>query len=201
MALREFTTADGRAWRAWDILPEQLDERTRAEDYLQGFLDGWLVFESADGSEKCRLYPIPRGWATASEEELRRFLGQAQSLRPEERAGRSGIDAPPPTPKARTARPGMRTFRYPGGRYWSVHEWLADVPGPADRPAERHVVLRFTSGARRLDLVAFPHGWVDYTDDQLADLLYLAFPRDAARHNPSSHARRRGDARPESGRT
>ena len=190
MALREFTNEDGREWRAWDILPEQLDHRTRAEDYLQGFLDGWLVFESKDGRDKCRLYPIPANWATRDEEELRLLLRASKPVRGElhGRGSSDGGEAPS------TARGEIvRTFEYPGGRNWTVREWLLETSGEESEMADRPVVLRFTAEGRSLDLLAFPRGWADYTESQLADLLYVAFPRDPASRNPTRYARRRGD--------
>ena len=51
MALREFRDESGREWRAWDITAEKLHPSTRAENHLQGVLEGWLVFEAVDGSE------------------------------------------------------------------------------------------------------------------------------------------------------
>ena len=191
MALREFTAEDGRAWRTWDILPDQLDHRTRAEDYLQGFLDGWLVFESKDGRDKCRLYPIPANWVTRSEEELRLLLRAAEPVRGERLHPSADDSAVPGTPTA--PRESVRTFRYPGGRFWTVREWLVEESDQEGETQTRRVVLRFAAGARRLDLLAFPRNWEKYTDKQLADLLYIGFPRDASRPNPTTKARRRGD--------
>ena len=59
MPLREFTDRSGEEWKVWDITPERLHPSTRVGDYLQGFVDGWLVFETADGGDKRRLYPLP----------------------------------------------------------------------------------------------------------------------------------------------
>lgn len=191
MALREFTTQDGRAWRAWDILPEQLDDRTRAEDFLQGFLDGWLVFESNDGRDKCRLYPIPANWVSRSDEELRLLLRAAEPVRGDRPPHSSAGSGMMPTSPS-TASENIRTFRYPGGRFWTVRECVAETPDQ-EGETERRVVLRFAAGARALDLRAFPRGWEKYTDEQLVDLLHVAFPRDPGRHNPTPHARRRGD--------
>ena len=78
MALREFTDERGRRWRAWDIVPDQLHPTTRLEDYMQGFLDGWLAFETVDGAERARLTPVPIRWAEGSDEELRSLLARAE---------------------------------------------------------------------------------------------------------------------------
>lgn len=34
MAIREFSDATGRAWRAWHIRPESIHPQTKAEDYV-----------------------------------------------------------------------------------------------------------------------------------------------------------------------
>lgn len=199
MALREFTNDDGRLWRVWDILPDQIDVRTRAEDYLQGVLDGWLVFESGDGRDKCRLYPIPARWETKSEDELQLLLRSATPVRGEPPQPSAARGASVPTMPAGPALPSetMRTFKYPGGRYWSVHEWLVEAPEAEGGSAQGRIVLRFASGVRQFDLLAFPRSWEKYTDQQLADLLYVAFPRPSRQPNPTRYARRRGD--PQSG--
>jgi hypothetical protein len=209
MALREFTDEGGRRWRAWDVAPEQLHPVTRAEDYLQGFLEGWLVFESADGRDKIRLTPVPARWAVAGEGELRALLDQAEHAaltdRALERVAGAGLhdgewsavhDIGRPTQPA----PTVRTFRYPGGRYWTVREHRVSLrrsPGaPARRSRESAVVLRFTSGRRSLDLLAWPRRWHDYDDQGLAELLWRAFPRDPGVQPSGAKRRRRGDEPP-----
>lgn len=210
MALREFTAEDGREWHVWDITPEKMHPTTRAEDYLQGVLEGWLVFEAADGESKARLYPIPATWITATEDELREMLRGAEPVREQaerksgmKRVVSSGLapDAAHSAPRggdrevAHSGTPSMdvRTFRYPGGRVWTVAERLAaDEEG-----GESRVMLRFSSGSRTLDMENFPADWVRYSDDRLIDLLCVAFPRPADREQSDSiHHRRRGDATP-----
>ena len=73
MALREFTDGDGRGWRVWDIRPEELPNATRVEDYLRPLVDGWLVFESLDGREKRRVFPVPPQWSTMNDAALERL--------------------------------------------------------------------------------------------------------------------------------
>ena len=47
MAVREFTDSAGRAWRAWDVTPDELSPKTKDEDYLaQLYHTGWIVFET-----------------------------------------------------------------------------------------------------------------------------------------------------------
>lgn len=206
MALREFTSDDGRPWQVWDITPEKMHPSTRAEDYLQGVLDGWLVFESTDGEGKARLYPIPGMWAEADEGELRAMLRRAEPVRemakrksgPTRAASQEG-GAPPESwvgdrEVARSGSPSMdvRAFSYPGGRVWTVAERATTEKSSG----EPRVVLRFTSGSRTLDLEGFPVDWAQYSDEQLIDLLCIAFPRPTDHdQRDAEHHRRRGDTR------
>jgi hypothetical protein len=207
MALREFTDLDGRTWQVWDITPEKMHPSTRAEDYLQGVLDGWLVFEATDGRGKARLYPIPGMWAEADEAELRAMLGRADKVRePQERKSGPTHIVPPEGSEsssgswvgdrevAHSGSPSVevRTFRYPAGRVWSVAERTA---GEESR-GESRLVLRFSSGTRTLDLDAFPGDWVRFSDEQLINLLCTAFPRPTEHEQrDAAHHRRRGDTR------
>jgi hypothetical protein len=218
MALREFTDEDGRRWRAWDILPDQMHPSTRVEDYMQGFLDGWIAFESIDGTERARLTPVPIRWDEGSEEQLRALLARAEraghrrrraakrgsaapgegSARPEGGQGEgdwSGSWPALPAERRLSAPPGtMRTFRYPGGRFWSAYEHVAELPAPGAAGAMRpRVVLRFSSGSRALDLLAWPAEWFEHTDEELAELLWRAFPRESAEPAAGTPRRRRGD--------
>jgi hypothetical protein len=206
MALREFRDEAGRAWRAWDIPAEKLHPSTRAENHMQGVLEGWLVFETIDGSAKARLYPIPPSWRTASPEELRQMLAVAERTRESgeyERfaskgraalqfAGR-GVAATTPAPRADRTSNEVRSFRYPGGRYWSVAEYVirrsVNGSGASEQP-----VLRFTAGARSLDATSWPPTWRSFSDHQLADLLWQSFPRAPADAGADGgYRRRRGD--------
>jgi hypothetical protein len=206
MALREFTGADGREWHVWDITPDKMHPSTRAEDYLQGVLEGWLVFEAEGGKGKARLYPIPATWATASDEELRVMLSRAEPVREpaERRSGPTQVAAEletssgPSSPKApdrEVPRSGsssidVRTFRYPRGRVWTVAERSTSDQGDGSS----RVILRFSSGTRNLDMDVFPAGWMRYTDDQLINLLIASFPRPADHTDTDSeYQRRRGD--------
>ena len=192
MALREFTASDGRQWRVWDVTPESMHPTTRTEDYLAPYLEGWLVFESLDGTAKCRLHPIPKGWNEAPSEELEEMLHRSESIRGERVTpphGRPAIDAEAERAAARADVAGARTFRFPNGRFWSVAEWSSSAAGSA---GEMRRVLRFSAGARSLDLADWPRGWQSFTDDQLAALLVRSFPR-TPKANPTSYRRRAGD--------
>ena len=203
MALRDFTDDSGREWHAWDITAEKLHPSTRAENHLQGVLEGWLVFESADGRMKARLYPIPVSWATASEDELRRLLRLADPTRD---SGEYERFAASPSASARVAARGAtddaaprraertstesRSFRYPGGRYWSVAEYVIRRPADRDGPPSMPV-LRFTAGARSLDATSWPEDWRSLSDHQLADLLWRSFPRESVGESSGEGFRRR----------
>jgi hypothetical protein len=199
MALREITDRSGIVWKVWDITPDQLHPSSRAGDYLQGYLDGWLVFETVDGSEKRRLYPVPADWQEASEEELERLCERAESVR----GGSARRREPPPVdsrPEMRDSprvhgRAGSRTFHYPGGRVWAVMEQYIQFRDRMGAPIDARTVLRFTSGMRSLDLHAWPSDWMSYSDEELAELLCRAFPRDRDAPTSGSYRRRRSDQR------
>ncbi|HUF26497.1 MAG TPA: hypothetical protein VMM18_05885 [Gemmatimonadaceae bacterium] len=185
MALREFNDREGAAWRVWDITPETTHPATRIEDYLQGFIDGWLVFEKVDGGEKRRLYPLPARWYDASDEQLERMCMGADPVRPP--PGGTRRDAPP----ARDV--GVRTFTYPGGRVWTVTETPVQYRDQQGAPLDSGTVLRFASGSRALDLLAWPRDWMQRSEEDLAELLWQAFPRAAVAEGQVPERRRRGE--------
>jgi hypothetical protein len=212
MALREFRDEAGREWRAWDITAEKLHPSTRAENHLQGVLERWLVFEAVDGGAKARLYPIPSSWHAASQDELRRLLTLAEPTRDSgeyerfasgERAtqrvaSRGATDDALPAHRAERTSTESRSFRYPGGRYWSVAEYVIRQPSDGEGLATLPV-LRFTAGARSLDVRSWPPEWRSYSDHQLADLLWRSFPRvSVGGTDAGTFRRRRGelDAQP-----
>lgn len=209
MALREFTDRNGREWRAWDVTASTIHPATRSEDFMRDFLDGWLTFEAIDGQAKCRLSPIPRGWDSATDEQLEEWLHAAVTVRGERTSGPHGRTAAEAIAAAeaaaheearRATRPDdadrqlafARTFRYPGGRYWSVAEWAGSDHGDGGA-GEGRSVLRFTSGRRSLDLASWPRDWQKYSDDELVTLLFKSFPRDRATENPTTFRRRASD--------
>lgn len=165
MSLREFTDHLGGEWRVWDNTPESVHVALRQSAYLGGYGGGWLVFESVDGLSRHRLAPIPAQWPAASDDDLREWLGRA-----------------------------ARTFRYPGGRYWTVAECVVPERRTGARRGIRRV-LRFTAGSRSLERSSWPQEWRSYDDAQLADLLASSFPRpaatDGAFHRRASDLRRR----------
>ncbi|MEO5568374.1 MAG: hypothetical protein ABIR92_07765, partial [Gemmatimonadaceae bacterium] len=157
MAVREFQNTDGKEWRAWEIRPEAIHPVTRAEDYLSDcVVVGWLVFETKSGDEKRRLCPYPKAWVRGSDDQLAKLLKAsdrvpARKLVAERQvvgdvSGRTTpveIPADEDTPDI-TDLHVIRSFKYPGGRMWSV--CVVDHPEDGGPPA-----LRFTSGVRHLD--------------------------------------------------
>ena len=201
MAIREFVDEQGTSWRVWCILPEAIHPVTRAEDYLVDCYQlGWLVFETTAGNEKRRLCPFPRDWETVNESALRSLLAESEPVRSRRTSRETMTDPKASRSKAAaievddhtnatadlTDLTVVRSFRYPGGRVWSAaiapHSDIAVGP-----------VLRFTAGARSIDLPQFPREWPDLPDDQLVDLLRYGAPRPIAKYTPETPRRRYND--------
>ena len=72
MALREFSDANGRAWRVWHTVPARTDGLTPK------YHGGWLTFD-ADG-ERRRLAPVPSDWAMLPQERLILLLRMAEPV-------------------------------------------------------------------------------------------------------------------------
>ena len=179
MAVREFDDDEGRSWRAWAITPEAIEPMTRGEDYLADcFVTGWIVFETTNGSEKRRLCPWPVRWAEMSDVELRDLLQRADVIRALDLTARQTGSAHRVDGEGDgwtdgsglTPSPTVRTFRYPGGRFWSV--WVVMRPDDGGPP-----VLRFQAGARWIDLRRWPTNWADQGDEGLIGLLRSGAPR------------------------
>jgi hypothetical protein len=80
MAVREFIDSKGRAWRAWDVVPDDLNTRIKNESYLATLnYTGWITFETE--GEKRRLYPIPKAWSELPVEELELLLERAEVVK------------------------------------------------------------------------------------------------------------------------
>jgi hypothetical protein len=204
MAFREFRDDSGRKWRAWDIKPEEIHPVTRAEDYLADcYVTGWIVFETVTGDEKRRLCPWPMRWTSESEAGLRRLLEQAErvpshKLRAERQpvgealsAGDVGDIAAEGEDKPDITDLGVvRTFRYPGGRLWTV--CVVAHPEDGGRP-----VLRFNAGSRHIDLKNWSKAWADEPNEKLAEMLRSAAPRRAITNiSPDTPRRRWNDPPP-----
>lgn len=189
MAVREFRDSSGRKWRAWDVKPEEIHPATKSEDYLaDSYVTGWIVFETFSGDEKRRLSPWPMRWTQEPETGLRRLLAQAEVVPPHKLRGDpppAGEDIPDITDLGV-----VRTFRYPGGRVWTV----CVVAHPENRGPP---VLRFASGVRSIDLLSWPKAWADEPDDALSVMLRQAAPRPPTKSFRPDTPRRRWDDQPQ----
>jgi hypothetical protein len=92
MAVREFVDAEGVRWSVWPVVPESLQPKTAAEDYLGEYESGWLCFESA--AERRRLPEYPAEWESLSDPELRVLLHMAAVV-----PKRKSMHLPPPRPQ------------------------------------------------------------------------------------------------------
>ena len=219
MAVREFTDSGGRDWRVWDVMPHSIHPQTKTEDYLAlMYQTGWLVFETKTEDEKRRLADFPADWSELSSQGLETLLGRAEVIPPrklralrqargeeaarqQDRAAQRAnelADMAPAAgpPRAPEEEPDLtdlgvvRTFRYPGGRFWTV--CVIRRPEAGGPP-----VLRFTAGARDIDLRDWPKDWPDYRDEQLVELLRRAAPRrPGPQSGPGVPRRRWDDPRP-----
>jgi hypothetical protein len=200
MALRDFTDSAGREWRVWDVSAEAIHPATRGEDYMRNYLGGWLAFESVDGEAKCRLTPIPAEWPSADVAQLVAWLHEADAVRGERGSATVGSNSAEGAVGARSPADGrtpVRTFRFPGGRFWTVTE--CEIGAPAQAAARREAadrrVLRFMSGSRALDVTRWPRDWSTRPDVDLAELLAASFPRQQQESAASEHQRRSSDGR------
>ena len=75
MGLRQFTDRAGIEWTVWNVTATKLHPITRTEDYLRGFEEGWLCFESEQG--KRRLADYPSHWEELDDDALVRLLHRA----------------------------------------------------------------------------------------------------------------------------
>ena len=78
MGLREFRDGEDVLWKVWQVTVDSLDERTRAEDYMRDWQEGWLCFESA--TARRRLAEFPTDWADLPDSELEELLKLAQPV-------------------------------------------------------------------------------------------------------------------------
>ena len=197
MPVREFTDELGVRWRVWDVVPSRIVPAAKGEDYLADmYQTGWIVFETVTGDTKRRLTRVPKLWADAAERELRVLLARAEAVPIRPFSSGRIVDGEVLTvrddmlPDADTAEAialeVVRTFDYPGGRSWTV--CVVFRPDEDGGPT-----LRFTAGARSIDLDNWPRDWADYPDDRLVDLLRSAIPRGERPHRPGTPSRRWDD--------
>jgi hypothetical protein len=81
-AIREFRDARGVAWRVWAVTPGQLHSDRPSTARLGEYSDGWLAFETDDGSQRRRLPHYPEDWAKRSNHALELLLDRADPVRP-----------------------------------------------------------------------------------------------------------------------
>ena len=161
MAVREFVDSRGTEWRAWEVTPDAISPPTRGEDYLADCYQlGWVVMETRTGDKRVRLCPIPRNWQQLSDQALGELLRHGEVLPARTASGREPI----------ADMAVVRSFRYPGGRVWTA----SVTPHPTRLDAR---VLRFSAGARSIDLTDWPSDWADLPDEQLIGMLRRAAPR------------------------
>jgi hypothetical protein len=77
MALRLFADDSGNEWNAWDVQPSE----SSALVLTKRFRGGWLCFERADGSQRCRvsLEDVPPGWDSLPDHHLQALLSSGLS--------------------------------------------------------------------------------------------------------------------------
>jgi len=179
MPVREFVDSAGVEWRAWEITPDAITPPTRGEDYLADCYQlGWVVLETKNGDRRVRLCPIPRDWHRMPDDALEGLLRHGEVL--------PARTVPNREPIADMAV--VRSFRYPGGRVWTV----SLTPHPTS-PDTR--VLRFSADARSIDIPDWPSDWADQPDEQLIAMLRRAAPRGLLPPLPEELGRRWGDSR------
>jgi hypothetical protein len=66
MAMRDFKDQNGTRWTVWDTVPANTTGLT--DEYRRG----WLTFD--DGTDRCRLAPIPADWTDLPAERLTLLL-------------------------------------------------------------------------------------------------------------------------------
>ena len=87
MGYREFADDDGLQWKAWDVRPipravarGNLYPADNVPGHVApGWEQGWLAFQS-DTIHK-RLKPIPHGWETTPEANMRLYLRTAVEVK------------------------------------------------------------------------------------------------------------------------
>jgi hypothetical protein len=198
VAVKEFRDDQGAEWRVWEIRPESIHAQTRAEDYLSDcYTVGWLVFQTASGEDKRRLCPYPKNWSRMNDMQLAGLLLQAEPVPPRKLdAERQVVGASDPQPRVDVPpeqdKPDVtdlrviRSFKYPGGRMWTV--CVCEHPEDNGAPS-----LRFTSGMRHLDLRPWPRDWPDAPNPQLVEMLRRAGQRAPAVPSADTPRRRYND--------
>ena len=138
-----------------------------------------------------------------SEQGLRKLLSMAETVAPsraksqrvsgaqwaEPRGGTDDTAGKPDEPDI-TDLQVVRTFWYPGGRFWLV----CVVGNPEDGGPP---VLRFTAGTRSIDVRKWRKDWADQPDENLISMLRRAAPRGGSGQPGLGTPHRRWDDQPQ----
>jgi hypothetical protein len=76
-SVREFTDDAGRIWRAWPVIPGQSQSSVKRRGILGDFQNGWICFEGVNIAARRRFPFRPAGWASITDQELRRLLEES----------------------------------------------------------------------------------------------------------------------------
>jgi hypothetical protein len=74
MGVREFIDDEGRAWRAWPVVPGLSKASSSGRRFLGDFQNGWICFEGLDTPARRRLPYLQANWADITDEELKRLI-------------------------------------------------------------------------------------------------------------------------------
>ena len=94
-AVREFRDARGVLWRVWAVTPSLTHSDRPQTNRLGEYSEGWLAFESDDGSQRCRLPHYPREWLRQSNQKLEELLERAEPVKLRRKALGDDADAHP----------------------------------------------------------------------------------------------------------
>jgi hypothetical protein len=78
VAVRNLVDPAGVEWQIWEVTPSRA---SRTGALLSAYRDGWLAFESVDGSRHRRLPGFPRDWTRLTNLELEKLLARAEEVR------------------------------------------------------------------------------------------------------------------------
>ncbi|HEY8176781.1 MAG TPA: hypothetical protein VIF32_13860 [Gemmatimonadaceae bacterium] len=189
MATREFTDSERVVWRVWDVTPAHLHPITRAEEYMEPYVGGWLAFESP--YEKRRLpAPYPTRWAQYDLPQLEALCRAANPVVKKKKETPSGeqLAITERAAERKERADAEREFTSRRGRRWTVrlHECLR-------KDGSTEVVLRFTSADSVVDLKDWPSNWKDLRREEFALLLLEAEPPRRLGPGEKTPQRRRDD--------
>ena len=94
-AVREFRDARGLLWRAWAVTPGQMQPERLIGQRLGEYSEGWLAFETEDGSQRRRLPHHPEDWAQRTNQGLEILLERAEPVRVRRKSLGNDADATP----------------------------------------------------------------------------------------------------------